>query len=272
MKSVEEMAGIWNVSQRHVQNMCKNGRIDGAVKKSGVWLIPESAVNPVKKKQSNNHEFEFSGTKRKIFEKSIELFKMHGFENVRTRDIADAIGIKQAAIYNHFESKQDILDKIYGFCRYYYTLDRPKLEDIEPILENGSLLDIIMSVWYEFNEDYKEKLTNAIIIVFHRLGIDERANEIAKSLIVEEGNAFAKAVFDRAVEIGRLAPLDTHAMGVLINSIRMYTLNNWLIDDSFEYTMEVDKDEQIIYKHAIKLLTDLKPPAGSGTTSLNAAL
>ena len=48
MVSVEEIAIKWGVSVRCVQEYCRNGRIPGAAKTSGVWMIPENAVKPMR--------------------------------------------------------------------------------------------------------------------------------------------------------------------------------------------------------------------------------
>lgn len=50
--SVEDKAAEWKVTKRHVQVLCRNGKIDGAKKQSGVWLIPEGAKKPQSKKSS----------------------------------------------------------------------------------------------------------------------------------------------------------------------------------------------------------------------------
>lgn len=42
----EEIAQKWDISTRRVTTLCKDGRIDGAVQKSGVWLIPDTAKKP----------------------------------------------------------------------------------------------------------------------------------------------------------------------------------------------------------------------------------
>lgn len=44
--SVKEKAKEWNVSERQVQYYCRQLRIDGAIKQSGVWLIPLEAETP----------------------------------------------------------------------------------------------------------------------------------------------------------------------------------------------------------------------------------
>lgn len=48
MYSVEEVAEKWEVSVRCVQGYCRDGRIPGAAKTSGVWMIPENAVKPMR--------------------------------------------------------------------------------------------------------------------------------------------------------------------------------------------------------------------------------
>lgn len=41
-----EYAKIWNVSQRRVAIYCKEGRVEGAVLKGKMWLIPENIEKP----------------------------------------------------------------------------------------------------------------------------------------------------------------------------------------------------------------------------------
>lgn len=47
MKTCKEMALIWNISVRAVSNLCKLGRIQGAVKNGKNWEIPDEATKPV---------------------------------------------------------------------------------------------------------------------------------------------------------------------------------------------------------------------------------
>ncbi|MBE6649616.1 MAG: hypothetical protein E7614_08910 [Ruminococcaceae bacterium] len=37
---------LWGITERRIQQMCKNGAIEGAIKKGGSWLIPTDAVKP----------------------------------------------------------------------------------------------------------------------------------------------------------------------------------------------------------------------------------
>lgn len=259
-KTVEEIASEWNISTRHVQNLCKQGKIEGAVKRVGAWFIPDDMPIPLKNTKSDVQEFKFVGTKMKVFESAIELFMLYGFENVNIKSIADSVGVRQSAIYNHFKSKQEILDTIYDFYCHYFLADRPTMEELEPVLRTGSLVNIIRCNSYEFNMEYQQKLLDITKIVVHRNSIDKRAREINKSLILDEGIRFVETIFDRAVEIGRLATLDTHAMAVFINSVRLYTLYVWVIDPTPESMMRVVEEERTQYEYAARLLTDINPP------------
>ena len=50
--------------------------------------------------------------KEKIFNVSVDLFSEHGYDGVSIRQIAREVGIKESSIYNHYPSKEAILDSI----------------------------------------------------------------------------------------------------------------------------------------------------------------
>lgn len=51
-------------------------------------------------------------TKQDILNASLDLFSVQGFEATSISQIADAVGIRKASLYSHFESKQAILDTL----------------------------------------------------------------------------------------------------------------------------------------------------------------
>lgn len=55
-----------------------------------------------------------SGTKEKIRRNAIELFKMHGYNNVTVMQICEASGVTKRTFYYHFSSKEEIVDGIVG--------------------------------------------------------------------------------------------------------------------------------------------------------------
>lgn len=256
--TVEEKALEWGVTPTHVRLLCRKGKIDGAVKRVGAWFIPDGTPIPVRNTKTNTHAFKFVGTKKRIFDSSIEMFMLNGYERVNIKDIADRVGIRQSTVYNHFKSKQKILDTIYDFYCHYYLVNRPTLGSLEHVIQNGSLMELMKSVEYEFPHEYEKKMSDISKIIFQRIAIDARAREITKSLIVDEGIKYVEAAFDSMVDAGRLAACDTHAMSVFINSIRLFIFYNWIADPSPDNIKRLNEDEHTLYGHAIQLLTDLK--------------
>lgn len=45
--TVQEAAKEWNLSERRIQKLCADNRINGVVHLSRVWLIPKDAKKPV---------------------------------------------------------------------------------------------------------------------------------------------------------------------------------------------------------------------------------
>ena len=55
---------------------------------------------------------ERGNTKQEILEASLDLFSVYGFEATSVSQIADAVGIRKASLYSHFENQQAILDAL----------------------------------------------------------------------------------------------------------------------------------------------------------------
>ena len=51
-------------------------------------------------------------TKERIVDEALTLFASKGFRGTTVKDIADAVGIKDASLYKHFKSKKEILNTI----------------------------------------------------------------------------------------------------------------------------------------------------------------
>ena len=51
-------------------------------------------------------------TKQEILDAALELFSVHGYEATSISQLAEAVGIRKASLYSHFENKQAILDAL----------------------------------------------------------------------------------------------------------------------------------------------------------------
>ncbi len=54
--TTKELSEKWKISQRRIQIYCKENRIQGAVLKGSVWLIPENAQKPQDPRKKHTKE------------------------------------------------------------------------------------------------------------------------------------------------------------------------------------------------------------------------
>ena len=71
--------------------------------------------------------------REEILDAAAELFTTHGYANTSTRRIADSVGVRQASLYHHFATKDDILDALLAG-----TVDEPLRLAAELLTEAGS--------------------------------------------------------------------------------------------------------------------------------------
>ncbi len=77
-------------------------------------------------------------TREKILEASIDLISRKGFDAVSVREIAREVGIRESSIYNHFKSKDEILDTIIDyFIRELTRGSQPAMDSDEQLLALG---------------------------------------------------------------------------------------------------------------------------------------
>ena len=50
MKTCKQLAIEWGLSERTINDRCKKGKIDGAIKVGRMWQIPDNAEKPVDKR------------------------------------------------------------------------------------------------------------------------------------------------------------------------------------------------------------------------------
>lgn len=49
-----ELSKVWNISSRRIGVLCTEGRVEGAIKKGKMWLIPDAAQKPADARYKKN--------------------------------------------------------------------------------------------------------------------------------------------------------------------------------------------------------------------------
>ena len=177
-------------------------------------------------------------TKEKIFEAAVELFSKRGYNGVSVRDIAKEVGIKEASIYNHYNSKEEILNDI--------------INRFNDVFEKGNNFSFKMDLLYDSVSPRKYfKMVNLMIKEVFQ---DKRMMKMLMICIIEMyNNEKAKEMVKKM-----LAPKDVESMNMYLNkyikegkikNVNVQTLqdhiNYFLFSAYLETTINVSKDNEI---------------------------
>src|SRR5208337_5617052 len=74
-------------------------------------------------------------TKERVLNAAIDLMSAKGFDAVSIREIARTVGIRESSIYNHFKSKDEILDTMMDYFILELTRGSGPAMDVDEQLE-----------------------------------------------------------------------------------------------------------------------------------------
>lgn len=173
-------------------------------------------------------------TKEQILRKSIHLFADDGYESVSMKTIAHASGIQAASIYNHYKSKEEILQSIFEYYKKHCYGARPTPAEYLPVLQKGSATEILHIFNYPMpdQEDNDPLLFDITRIIMGRMYIDAEAGELYRKYVIEAGLEYIREVIGKGVEMGRLSITgeDLEAFALIVLSSRIFTANAVVAD------------------------------------------
>ena len=160
-------------------------------------------------------------TRGRIVEQAFALFAERGYRGVSVRDIAVAVGIKDASLYNHFPSKQAIFDAIvheglertrllFGERRILYDVadDVAAYED----MDEGRLQSLVPgSLRYFFEDPFMVQLRRLLVISQYE---NEEAGRVYRFVFIEQPMALQRTVFEHLMATGEFARGDAAQMAL----------------------------------------------------------
>lgn len=161
-------------------------------------------------------------TKERIVDEALTLFAAKGFRGTTVKDIADAVGIKDASLYKHFKSKKEILNTIVEEAYVHMgnmsdSLGIPSgdgsLEDAAEFFR-GINRETIIALGKEV---FKFYLTDDYMSRFWKLANLEQYNnrdfyELYRRLFTEEGIEYQKNLFAEMIRMGAFREGDPEVM------------------------------------------------------------
>ena len=110
-------------------------------------------------------------TKQQILEASLDLFSVQGFEATSVAQIANAVGIRKASLYSHFESKQAILDALveevleqYAAHSIFSSVDWERYAGSPPATPDAAVQMILGQIRYILHDPMVSRARRMLVI------------------------------------------------------------------------------------------------------------
>ncbi len=154
-------------------------------------------------------------TRTRICERALDLFAEKGYAASTMKDIAAAVGMKDASLYNHFPGKQALfeaviswqLDRLTATLRGGRALALPD-DDAGAYLtcDASELLPVVLASYEPFFTDRQLICLRHILeSERHR---DARLAEAYRTVFIDRPLELQRAIFARLVDEGLFAPCD----------------------------------------------------------------
>lgn len=168
-------------------------------------------------------------TKEKITEEALTLFAEKGYKGTSVKNIADAVGIKDASLYNHFKSKQEIFDSIVELVSKHIsglseTLGVPQY-DKPDTLASGFFIKLDLDGLKKITrESFVFYLTDPYISRFWRIAhMEQYANPqiyaMFRKIFMEDAISYQEKLFKEMMEQGVFYPGDARATAITFYSL-----------------------------------------------------
>lgn len=151
-------------------------------------------------------------TREQIYLVALRLFSERGYNGVSVREITREVGIKESSLYNHFASKDAIIDAIYGTFRGRLLSRVVTAEAVDATLDATSPADYFQAVFAA----YAEAMTDPFAVMVWRILIaeqfrDPRAHALYNNDIRNKLNADTLLVLSRMLARGMIRSVDLEA-------------------------------------------------------------
>lgn len=171
-----------------------------------------------------------TGTKKKIFEASTELFAMYGYDDVSMRDIAAKVGITDGAIYRHYKSKASILDDISDEFKQKINAWMSPLEkeQIDKYFETATPRQILERCILRLSKSELQFVADAFRITLREHLVRKASYELVIYLIHDRIAERIKYILDRLAARGDIPELNTASFSLLWARFMLSTAIIWV--------------------------------------------
>ena len=162
-------------------------------------------------------------TKEQILMESTILFAKNGYAALSMRELAEAIGIKPASLYNYFKSKKALWNAVLDHALELYQLYFDRMG--EALSRAGSFEEALDIIFIEPKRMRNTFTCFAFSLIQTEQFRDRRAGQIFNDAFLEFSIGVIARSFDDCVAKKMAAPFDTKTAALVIMQSVMVALN-----------------------------------------------
>ena len=163
-------------------------------------------------------------TKEKITEEALTLFAERGYKGTSVKNIADAVGIKDASLYNHFKSKQEIFNSIVELISKHIsdlseTLGIPQYDKPDTTISDFFIKLDLDGLKKIAEKSFVFYLTDPYISRFWRIAhmeqyVNPEIYAMFRKIFMEDAISYQEKLFMEMMEQGVFYPGDARATAI----------------------------------------------------------
>ncbi len=142
-------------------------------------------------------------TRSLILARAFDLFSTAGYRAVTVKDIAAAVGIKDASLYNYFPSKQQLFDEVLGRERDYArttlaAATKPfRATGKGPVADGGAFQDLVINAIEPLFADERLLVLRRLLTVTQFES--EEAGQLYQELFIDLLHDYFRSLLDAVV-------------------------------------------------------------------------
>lgn len=148
-------------------------------------------------------------TKERLFHAAARLFAENGYTAVSMREIAAAVGITEAAIYRHYDSKEAILNAILAAFRRRLKSYILTKRQVDKLIETDTTQQLLERCIGRFTDEDATFMTRAYRIVYMEHLTNAEAMDLILTHLHDATADSIQYVLDRLIQLKRIPAFDT---------------------------------------------------------------
>lgn len=197
-------------------------------------------------------------TKKKIFEKAIELFSQYGYDGTSIRQIAKAAELTEGALYRHYTGKEAILDAILAYAEENIYTPLP----VEKLLDENKDVSIFSGLLLPLPEIFQAQpnMIKIMRIMYSEMLHNKKINAYFQKEFVKRADDQMETLFRRCIEKGLIRDCNARMLAKMFNAIRVQWSENFFI--RLDKPVNIDKMKKELQDMTFFLEQMFVPKAG----------